>query len=92
MHYPLIDVLLRFRSHCVALTTGVSKMYRAVELVLPNRNLHRFVQRKSPDELRMTRVIFGVCTSYFAANMAKYEVHTGIPSSIKGILKVILCR
>ena len=33
VHPPLLDVLLRFRMHCVALTTDVSKMYRAVELV-----------------------------------------------------------
>ena len=35
VHPPLMDVLLRFRMHRVALTTNVSKMYRAVELVRP---------------------------------------------------------
>ena len=32
VHSRLIDVLLRFRLHRVALTTDVSKMYRAIEL------------------------------------------------------------
>ena len=32
IHPPLIDVLLRFRLHRIALTADVSKMYRAVEL------------------------------------------------------------
>ena len=31
IHSPLINVLLRFRFHRVALTADVSKMYRAVE-------------------------------------------------------------
>ena len=32
VHSPLVDVLLRFRSYRIALTTDVSRMYRAVEL------------------------------------------------------------
>ncbi len=48
-HPPLIDVLLKFRTHRVALTTDVSKMYRAVELTLPDRDLHRFVWRNNPN-------------------------------------------
>ena len=74
VHAPLLDVLLRFRTHRVALTTDVGKMYRAVNLALPDRDLHRFVWRKSPSDslvdYRMTRVTFGVSASSFAANMA----------------------
>ena len=74
VHPPLIDVLLRFRTHRIALTTDVSKMYRAVELVPSDRDLHRFVWRNDPKEplqdYRMTRVTFGVSASSFAANMA----------------------
>ena len=74
VHSSLIDVLLRFRFHHVALTTDVSRMYRAVELTLPDRDLHRFVWRSDPNEpLRdysMTRITFGVSASSFAANMA----------------------
>ena len=43
VHSLLVDVLLHFRFHHVALTTDVSKMYRAIELIEPDRDLHRFV-------------------------------------------------
>lgn len=71
---PLIDVLLRFRLHRIALTADVSKMYRAIWLTEEDRDLHRFVWRSGPDDTlrdhRMTRVTFGVAASSFAANMA----------------------
>ena len=74
VHPPLLDVLLRFRTHRVALTADVSKMYRAVELAPADRDLHRFVWRNSPQDsrhdYRMTRVTFGVSASSFAANMS----------------------
>ena len=74
VHPPLLDVILRFRTHQVALTTDISKMYRAVSLTQDDCDYHRFVWRKSPsDQLqdyRMTRVTFGVSASCFAANMA----------------------
>ena len=73
VHPTLIDVLLRFRTHRVALTTDVSRMYRAVLLPESDRDLHRFVWRRSNSEplqdYRMTRVTFGVSSSSFAANM-----------------------
>ena len=74
VHPPLVDVLLRIRVHRVALTADVSKMYRAVELTLADRDLHRFVWRSNPKDILedycMTRVTFGVSASSFAANMA----------------------
>ena len=73
VHSPLVDVLLRFRFHRVALITDVSKMYRAVVLTRDDRDLHRFVWRDSPDvplqDYRMTRLTFGVSASSFRANM-----------------------
>lgn len=83
VHPPLIDVLMRFRLHRVALTADVSKMYRAVELTQSDRDFHRFVWRKDPGEplrdYRMTRVTFGVSASSFAANMAvKQNAHDNI--------------
>lgn len=60
---PLIDVLLNFRFHGIALTSDVSK----------DQDLHRFVWRSSQDDVlhdyRMTRITFGVSASLFAANM-----------------------
>ena len=74
IHSSLIEVLLRFRLHRIALTADVSKMYRAVELIESDRDLHRFVWRSKMDEplkdYRMTRVTFGVSASFFAANMS----------------------
>ena len=73
VHSTLLDVLLRFRTHCVALTTDVSRMYRAVLLTESDKDLHRFVWRKSTSEplkdFRMTRVTFGVSSLSFIANM-----------------------
>ena len=73
VHPPLIDILLQFRMHRVALTTDVSKMYRAVGLTESDKDLHRFVWRSGPQEVlqdfRMTRVTFGIAASSFAANM-----------------------
>lgn len=74
VHRPLIDVLLQFRMHRIALTADISKMYRAVLLTETDRDLHRFLWRSSPTEVlkdyRMTRLTFGVSASSFAANMA----------------------
>ena len=67
VHSSLVDVLIRFQQHRIALTTDVSRMYRAVLLPAEERDLHRFVWRK---DYRMTRVTFGVASSSFAANMA----------------------
>ena len=74
IHPPLVDILIRFRSHRVALTADVSKMYRAVELAESDRDFHRFVWRENPNDVlldyRMTRVTFGVSASSFAAIMS----------------------
>ena len=74
VHPPLIDVLLRFRLHRVALITDVSRMYRAVLLTESDKDLHRFVWRRSPKDplldYRMTRITFGISASSFAANMS----------------------
>ena len=80
VHSTLIDVLLRFRSHRIALTTDVSKMYRAIKLADTDKDLHQFVWRRSPDkplvDYRITRVTFGVAASSFAANMSvKQNAH-----------------
>ena len=73
VHASLVDVLLRFRQHRVALIADVSRMYRAVALPESDRDMHRFVWRTSPNDClkdyRMTRVTFGVSSSAFVANM-----------------------
>lgn len=73
VHSSLIDVLIRFRLHQIALTTDVSKMFRAVLLPPSDCDLHRFVWRSDPShklqDYRMTRITFGVNASPFIANM-----------------------
>ena len=74
VHPSIIDVLLRFRRHWVALTTDVSQMCRVVLLPEHQLNLHRFVWRKDPQQplkdYRMTRLTFGISASPFTMNMA----------------------
>ena len=63
VHPSLVDVLLHFRTRRVALTTDVSKMYRAIELTPSDKDLYRFVWRNDHQanllDYRMTHVTFG---------------------------------
>ena len=74
LHSSLLDVLLRFRCHVVAITADISKMYRAVELAPSDKDYHRFIWRLDPRDplidYRMRRLTFGVSASSFAANMS----------------------
>ena len=60
IHSSLVDVLLCFRLHQIALAADVNKMYRAIELVESDQDLHHFVWRSDPSDhlkdYRMTRV------------------------------------
>ena len=47
---PLVDVLLRFRQFKIALTSDVSRMYRAVRIPDNQKDLHRFLWREDPEE------------------------------------------
>lgn len=49
-HPLLIDVLLRFRMHQIAIVADISKMYRAIELPPADRDLHHFVWRTNPKD------------------------------------------
>lgn len=70
---PLVDVLLCFQFHRIALITDISRMYRAVALTKSDRDLRRFMWRKDPSEplkdYQITRVTFGVSASSFITNM-----------------------
>ena len=70
VHSTLVDVLLRFRWHTVALIADVSRMYRAIAVSPSDRDLHRFVWRSSPDSpLQDFRMTCGESASSFIANM-----------------------
>ena len=70
VHPQLVDIIIRFRMHHIALVADVSKMYRSIELQPTD---HRFVWRTNPrdglKDYRMTQVILGVSTSSFIANI-----------------------
>ena len=74
VHPSLLDVLLRFWRHQIALMADVSRMYHAVLLPTDQRELHRFVWRRESSkplvDYRMTRLTFRVSAPSFAANMA----------------------
>ena len=67
----LSTILMHFRTYPVALNADISKMYREVQLVAEDRDLHRFTWRDSPSgpvkDYRMTRVTFGVSASPYLA-------------------------
>ena len=71
LHPPLADILMRFRTHPIALTADIAKMYREVKLLPADRDLHRFVWRPTRNhelqDFRMTRVTFGVSASPYLA-------------------------
>ena len=46
VHPPLVDVLLRFRKYRIAVVADISKMYRAIELPTPDRDLRMESQPK----------------------------------------------
>ena len=73
VHPPLIDVSIRFRSHCIAMIADVSQMYRAILLTEADKDLHRFIWHIDPNQQLkdywMTRITFGVSASSFIANM-----------------------
>ena len=73
VHSSLMDMLLQFQRHKVALTTDVGRMYRAVLLPKTQRDLHQFIWREDPErplvDYQMTRLIFVVSASSFAINM-----------------------
>lgn len=87
VHPLLVDVLLRFRTHRIAMVADISKMYRAIELPPTDQDLHHFVWRANPNDtlqdFQMTRVIFGVSSSSLVTNMAVKQMlltlHTSIP-------------
>ena len=65
----LFDILLRFRTHKVALSADVAKMYRQIALAKPHQDFHRILWRgntSSPiQHYRMTRVTYGIASSSF---------------------------
>lgn len=81
--YPLLtNILMRFGMHKIVMTADITKMFRAIELDPMDRDLHRFVWRRTPQgeikDYRMTRVTFGVTSSPFLATQTLQQIATNI--------------
>ena len=76
----IMDILLRFRTHKIAIAADIEKAFLMVSMAEGDRDVLRFlwvkdVKRASSKVvvLRFTRVVFGVSASPFLLN-AKYHV------------------
>ena len=70
--YPLLsDILIRFRTHRIGISSDISKMFQEIQLQQPQeKEYHRFLQLLDSGEWqdwRMTRLTFGVASSPFLA-------------------------
>ncbi len=83
--YPLLtDILIKFRSHRIAISADISKMFREIWLHPEDRDLHRFFMRGDSgnlQEFRMTRLTFGVSCSPFLATQALRQIADNSQSS-----------
>ena len=83
LHPTLDQILLRFRTHRVALTGDISKMYREIlTLSPPDKLYHRFLWRAQVDQavqvFCMNRVTFGVASSPYLAVQTLQQAATDI--------------
>ena len=77
--YPLLtDVLLEFRTHHIAVTGDIHKMFREIALDKRDWDMHRFLA-KDPDtnrlhNCRMKRLTFGIASSPFLATRVLHQM------------------
>ena len=93
----ILDILLRFRSHRIALTADIEKAFLMISMAEKDRDVLRFLwfENVSLDQpkviiLRFTRVAFGVSSSPFLLN-ATIKHHVGrFASSHPRLVKELL--
>ena len=74
----LFNVLLRFRRYPVALVCDIAEMYLQIEIAPEDRSYNRFLwknldQKLAPDEYEFNRIVFGVNSSPFQAQLVSQE-------------------
>ena len=74
LQQELFEVLIRFRRYPVALVCDIAEMYLRIELYPQDRTFHRFLWRdldsnKKPTEYEFNRLVFGVNSSPFLAQL-----------------------
>ena len=69
----LNEVLLRFRRSPIAIACDVAEMYLQIELAPVDRPFHRFLWRdmedREPDQYEFNRLVFGVNSCPFQAQL-----------------------
>ena len=65
----IFGILLHFQLFALALSADIEKMYRQIPLSKEDKDFHRIVWRRDPNEelqpLRMTRVTYGIRSSSY---------------------------
>ena len=96
----ILDILLRFRSHRVALTADIEKAFLMISVTERDRDVLRFlwiddISKVNPEvvTLRFARVVFGVSSSPFLLNATiKHHVEkfsSSHPELVKELLRSI---
>nr|XP_037877020.1 uncharacterized protein LOC119630728 [Bombyx mori] len=71
LHMDIVDVLLKFRVHSIALTADIKQMYRNILVRESDKDFQRIVWRTSPEQTirdyRLRTVTFGVKSSPYLA-------------------------
>ena len=70
--YPMItSIVIKFRSHQIAISSDISKMFREVVLNPKHEDYHRFLQQNlkgAIEDWRRVRLTFGVSSSPYLAS------------------------
>ena len=94
----ILDILLRFRSHRIALTADIEKAFLMISVAERDRDVLRFlwvddISKMNPDviSLRFARVVFGVSSSPFLLNatIKHVEKFSSHPELVKELLRSI---
>jgi hypothetical protein len=74
----LFSIILSFRTHVIAFSADIAKMYRQVSVHPDDRDLQRIVWRSSPEEqlkdYRLTTVTYGTSPASFLATRCLCEL------------------
>lgn len=94
--YPNIsDLLIKFRTHPIAFTADIAKMFRMIKLKKEDTDFHRFLLRRNLEdsltECRMLRLTFGIrCSPFVATAVLQHHARlhaTQFPQASKCLLE-----
>lgn len=85
----ILDLLLKFRSHVVAFTADIAKMYRCIWIKEQDRSLQCILWRKSAtDPIRtyqLNTLTYGTSCASFIATMCLAKLAQSIPESLQAV-------